>query len=115
MHPPFAAPNLMGPYHPQYSQPTTNPVPFHAPVLTTCMIPATKKVHIITLILLHDANQYLDSNKGRNQDGIVFASFGALLKNKGFVYITQLTSDFVSLKDLQVSCMLMEYIDNWEC
>jgi len=45
--------------------------------------------------------QYLDNHKGRNQDGIVFAPFGALLKNKGFIRITQLTSDFVGLKDLQ--------------
>jgi hypothetical protein len=124
MHPPFTTPNLMGPYYSQYSQPATNPMPFHAPLTTHTMQggPSNKKS-------LHDYPdiitwcQYLDSHKGRNQDGIIFAQFGALLKNKGFVRITQLTLDFVGLKDLQgwlgievgTAILIMQYakMDVW--
>lgn len=89
----------MGPYYPQYPQSATNSMPFHAPP-TPHMMPSNEKdphdyPDIVTWC------QYLDSHKGRNQDGVVFAPFGALLKNKGFVRLTQLTSDFVGLKDLQ--------------
>jgi hypothetical protein len=114
MHPPFATPNMMG-YYPQYSQPAPNPMPFHAP-LTTHMMPSSEKSphdypDVITWC------QYLDSHKGRNQDGVAFAPFGALLKHKGFIRITQLTSDFVSLKDLQgwlgievgIAILIMQY------
>lgn len=43
----------------------------------------------------------LDEHKERNKDGIKFEPLGAVLKAKGFLRITQLTLDFVSLKDLQ--------------
>lgn len=45
--------------------------------------------------------QYLDSHDDRNQDGVVFEPFGTILKQKGFVRITQLISSFVHIKDLQ--------------
>lgn len=100
MHPPFAAtPNIMGPYYPQYPQPVTNPIPFHAPPTTNMMPSNEKSPHDYPDIITWC--QYLDSHKGRNQDGIIFTPFGAVLKNKGFVCITQLTSDFVTLRDLQ--------------
>jgi hypothetical protein len=111
VHPPlgpFMTP--MGPYYPpQYSQPIANPnMPLHtehAPVAppTTQTTPSNESNEkspqdypdIITWC------QYLDSHIGRNQDGIVFEPFGTSLKKKGFVRITQLTSGFVDLKDLQ--------------
>jgi hypothetical protein len=43
----------------------------------------------------------LDEHEGRNKDGINFSPFGAVLKAKGFLRITQLTRDLVGLKDLQ--------------
>jgi hypothetical protein len=43
----------------------------------------------------------LDKHSQRNGDGIYFSPYGEILKNKGFIRITQLTLDFVSLKDLQ--------------
>jgi hypothetical protein len=101
-HPTFPTPNLMGTYYPQFPQPATNSMPFHAPTapLAAHTMPGNERSpqdypDIVTWC------QYLDSHNGRNQDGIVFAPFGASLKKKGFVRITQLTSDFVCLKDLQ--------------
>ena len=107
MHPAFATPHLMGSYYPPYSQPAPNPMPglpFHP------LIP-----HAATASHVRTSNekspqdypdiitwcQYLDTHKGRNQDGIVFMPFAAVLKNKGFIRITQLTLDYISLEDLQ--------------
>jgi hypothetical protein len=45
--------------------------------------------------------RFLDEHEERRKDGISFAPFGDMLKNKGFVRITQLTLDFITLKDLQ--------------
>ena len=45
--------------------------------------------------------EYLDQHEERNKDGIVFAPYGVTLKTKGFLRITQLTLDFIQLKDLQ--------------
>jgi len=44
---------------------------------------------------------FLDEHEERRKDGIGFAAFGDVLKNKGFLRITQLTLDFITLKDLQ--------------
>ena len=44
---------------------------------------------------------YLDQHEERNKDDIVFAQYGVKLKAKGFRRITQLTLDFIQLKDLQ--------------
>jgi hypothetical protein len=44
---------------------------------------------------------YLDQHEERSKDGIVFAPYGASLKAKGFLRISQLTLDFIQLKDLQ--------------
>jgi hypothetical protein len=44
---------------------------------------------------------YLDQHEERNKDDIVFAPFGVRLKAKGFLRISQLTLDFIQLKDLQ--------------
>ena len=43
----------------------------------------------------------LDANEERNKDGIIFAPFGAILKDKGFLRLCQLTLDIFTLKDLQ--------------
>lgn len=45
--------------------------------------------------------QFLDTHPSRNQDDIHFSPYGEILRNKGFRRITQLTSDFISLGDLQ--------------
>jgi len=45
--------------------------------------------------------RFLDEHEERRKDGIGFAAFGDMLKNKGFLRITQLTLDFITLKDLQ--------------
>jgi uncharacterized membrane protein YfcA len=44
---------------------------------------------------------YLDQHEERNKDGIVFGPYGIILKAKGFLRISQLTLDFIQLKDLQ--------------
>jgi hypothetical protein len=97
MHPAFATPNLMGPYYPQYPQLAANPMPFHVPP-TMHIAPSNSSRDYPDIMTWC---QYLDSHNGRNQDGIIFESFGALLKKKGFVRITQLTSGFVDLRNLQ--------------
>ena len=45
--------------------------------------------------------EYLDLHADRNQDSIVFVPLGAMLKQKGFVRITQLTSVYVDVSSLQ--------------
>lgn len=44
---------------------------------------------------------FLDQHEARNKDGIVFAPYGVRLKAKGFLRISQLTLEFIHLKDLQ--------------
>jgi hypothetical protein len=44
---------------------------------------------------------YLDQHEERNKDGIVFTPYGVRLKAKGFLRISQLTLEFIQLKDLQ--------------
>ncbi len=44
---------------------------------------------------------YLDQHEERNKDGIIFAPYGVTLKSKGFLRISQLTSEYIQLKDLQ--------------
>jgi len=44
---------------------------------------------------------FLDEHEERSKDGIHFQPFGEVLKRKGFLRITQLTLDFIMLKDLQ--------------
>jgi hypothetical protein len=61
--------------------------------------------------------RFLDEHDHRNKDGIIFAPYGAILKGKGFLRITQLTLDFVALKDLQewlgvevgIAILIMQY------
>jgi hypothetical protein len=43
----------------------------------------------------------LDTNEERNKDGIIFTPYGAILKDKGFLRLSQLTLDIFTLKDLQ--------------
>jgi hypothetical protein len=43
----------------------------------------------------------LDTNEERNKDGIVFKPYGPILKDKGFLRLSQLTLDFFTLRDLQ--------------
>jgi hypothetical protein len=45
--------------------------------------------------------EMLDSHGGCNADGIIFAPFGPILREKDFFRISQLTSDFVTIQDLQ--------------
>jgi hypothetical protein len=44
---------------------------------------------------------FLDQHEQRNKDGITFAPYGLVLKAKGFLRLSQLTLDFIQLKDLQ--------------
>ena len=44
---------------------------------------------------------YLDKHEERNKDGIMFSPYGDILKEKGFLCISQLTLEFIHLKDLQ--------------
>lgn len=70
------------PSHPSSTSPVANKSPQDYPdIVTWC--------------------QYLDSHKDRNQDGVVFEPFGTILKQKGFIRITQLISSFINLADLQ--------------
>ncbi|KAL4071931.1 hypothetical protein J3A83DRAFT_4412025 [Scleroderma citrinum] len=43
----------------------------------------------------------LDHHEQRNKDGIIFTPFGAILKAKGFLRLSQLTSKFIQISDLQ--------------
>ena len=60
---------------------------------------------------------YLDRHEERNKDGIVFAPYGVKLKAKGFLRISQLTLEFIQLKDLQewlgievgIAILVMQY------
>jgi len=44
---------------------------------------------------------YLDQHGERNQDGISFSLYGAVLKTKGFLRLSHLTTDFFTIADLQ--------------
>ena len=44
--------------------------------------------------------QYLDAHDGRNRDGVRFAPYGEILKNKGFFRLSQLNKDYFSVQDL---------------
>ena len=44
---------------------------------------------------------YLDQHEERNKNDIIFALYGVVLKTKGFLRISQITTDFIQLKDLQ--------------
>ena len=44
---------------------------------------------------------YLDMHGGRNQDGIVYADFGPVLKGKGFYRLNHLSRKYIELSDLQ--------------
>jgi hypothetical protein len=44
---------------------------------------------------------FLDKHKEHSKDGIIFSPFSAVLKDKGFLWIMQLTLEFFTLKDLQ--------------
>jgi hypothetical protein len=41
----------------------------------------------------------LNTNEERNKDDIVFAPYGAILKDKGFLCLSQLTLDIFTLED----------------
>jgi hypothetical protein len=56
---------------------------------------------IIPDVQVVDWFAYLDQHEERNKDGIVFAPYGVRLRAKGFFRITQLTLEFIQLKDLQ--------------
>ena len=43
----------------------------------------------------------LNTNEEHNKDGIEFTPYGAVLKEKGFLHLSQLTLDVFTLKDLQ--------------
>jgi hypothetical protein len=87
----------MGPYYSQYSQPTA---PFYAPS-TAHTAPSSNERSPQDYPDIVTWCQYLDSHKERNRDGIMFEPFGNLLKKRGFIRVTQLTSGFVDRKDLQ--------------
>jgi hypothetical protein len=61
--------------------------------------------------------RFLDEHEERSKDGIHFAPYGDVLKDKGFLRITQLTLDFVTLQDLQawldievgIAILIMQY------
>jgi hypothetical protein len=44
---------------------------------------------------------YLDQHEERNKDDIIFAPYGVTLKSKGPLRISQLTSEYIQLKDFQ--------------
>ncbi|KAH7923723.1 hypothetical protein BV22DRAFT_1130419 [Leucogyrophana mollusca] len=62
---------------------------------------------------------YLDEHEERNKDGIVFAPYGPILRQKGFLRISQLTRNYVQLSDLQtwlgievgIAILIMQYAE----
>lgn len=84
---------------PQAGQHFGGPVPMLNNLNSTSAPNATATAVIIPDIIAWFS--YLDQHEQRNNDGIVFAPYGVTLKNKGFLRLSQLTMDFVQLKDLQ--------------
>lgn len=86
--------------------PTLNPAPVPNSMATAVIIP-----DIVAWFA------YLDRHEQRNKDGIVFAPYGVTLKEKGFLRLSQLTLDFIQLKDLQewlgievgIAILIMQY------
>ncbi|KAF8835703.1 hypothetical protein BDN67DRAFT_1015315 [Paxillus ammoniavirescens] len=62
---------------------------------------STSPIPMASIPLISDWLTYLDQHPERNQDGVVFALFGPIFKEKGFVCLSQLASKHVSISDLQ--------------
>ena len=63
---------------------------------------STSPVAMAPILLISNWLVHLDQHPKRNQDGVVFAPFGSILKEKGFVCSSQLASKHVSISDLEV-------------
>jgi hypothetical protein len=80
------------------------PYPAYMPTNSTNMAIPTMNLIAKPLTDCPDIIQwfcYLDEHKDQSKDGIQFSQYGILLKNKGFLRISQLMLDFFTLKDLQ--------------
>ncbi len=77
------------------SYPFLGPQYLSIPQATNSFPPAVKYLEVTCWF------PFLDKHEEHHKDGIGFAAFGEVLKNKGFLHITQLTLDFIMLKDLQ--------------
>jgi hypothetical protein len=62
---------------------------------------STSPVPVASIPLISNWLTHLDQHTERNQDGIVFAPFGPIFKERGFVRLSQLASKHVSVSDLQ--------------
>jgi hypothetical protein len=74
------------------------PPPVMNPMPTLGTVP---NVATITIPDIVSWFSYLDRHEQRNKDGIIFAPYGVTLKAKGFLRLSQLTLEFIQLKDLQ--------------
>ena len=63
---------------------------------------STSPVAMAPIPLISNWLVHLDQHPERNQDGVVFVPFGSILKEKGFVRLSQLASKNVSISDLEV-------------
>jgi hypothetical protein len=84
--------------------------PFH-------QLPPNQTIGPIRYPNIEEWFQSLDEHNIRGQDGIRFSQYGAVLKAEGFIRLSQLTLEFLSLKDLQellgigkgTAVLLMQY------
>ena len=63
---------------------------------------STSPVAMAPILLISNWLVHLDQHPERNQDGVVFAPFGSILKEKGFVRLSQLACKHISISDLEV-------------
>src|SRR5258707_11523341 len=99
------------PYYPLHYQPTVNPnMPFnpqfmaHRMTTTTTTTTARRPSEYPDVVTW---SHYLANHPDRKDDGIDFKLIGDSLKLKGFIRITQFTSDLFGWKDLQ-ECLGVE-------
>ena len=99
------------PYYPLHYQPTVNlNMPFnpqfmaHRMTMTTTTMTARRPSEYPDVVTW---SHYLANHPDRKDDGIDFKLIGDLLKLKGFIWITQFTSDLFGWKDLQ-ECLGVE-------
>ena len=75
-----------------------------APMMNSTHVPGNFTTSDAMAIKIPDVASwfsYLDRHEQRNKDEITFAPYGVMLKAKGFLRLSQLTLEYVQLRDLQ--------------
>jgi hypothetical protein len=92
-----APPPILPPYYgyPNPFFPTGFPGPNPAPAPQLAPLANVEYPDVVSWF------HYVDQHPSRNKDNIRFSPHGPILKNKGFLWLLQLTMDLVTLKDIQ--------------